>query len=114
MKRDTLCAAAGATLVWLLALPTTAADESYAGHSYGDKSLAAVFSIFRVEARAEPHDSNRTVFIQAGMRDGGFPNSTLNPKTTQWGNYGIKMFHAFFYNEAQPGVYNTVSARPPF
>ncbi len=112
MKRDTLCAAAGATLVWLLALPTTAADESYAGHSYGDKSLAAVFAICRVEARAEPRDSNRTIFIQAGMGDGGFPISTVNPKAQQWFNYGIKMFHAFYHDDARRAFDNAVAADP--
>src|SRR5258706_3509238 len=112
MKRDTLCAVAGAALVWLLALPTTAADESYAGHSYGDKSLAAVFAICRVEARAEPHDSNRTIFIQAGMGDGGFPISIVNPKAQQWFNYGIKMFHAFYHDDARRAFDNAVAADP--
>src|SRR5438105_1064155 len=96
MKRDTLCAVAGATFVWLLALPTTAADESYPG-----KSQAAIFAICRVEARAEPHDANRTIFIQAGMGDGGFPISTASPKAQQWFNYGIKMFHAFYHDDAK-------------
>jgi len=112
MKRDTLCAIAGATFVWLMALPTTAADESNAGLSHDGKSLAAVFAICRVEARAEPHDGNRTISIQAGMGDGGFPVSTVNPKAQAWFNYGIRMFHAFYHDDARRAFDNAALADP--
>jgi tetratricopeptide (TPR) repeat protein len=110
MKRGTLCAVAGA--IWLLALPTTAADEPFAGKSFADKSLGAVFAICRVEARAEPHDASRTIFIQAGMGDGGFPIATADPKAQAWFNYGIKMFHAFYHDDARRAFDNAVAADP--
>jgi tetratricopeptide (TPR) repeat protein len=109
-KRGTLCAFAGA--IWLLALPTTAADEPFAGKSFADKSFGAVFAICRVEARAEPHDANRTIFIQAGMGDGGFPISTVKPKAQAWFNYGLKMFHAFYHDDARRAFDNAVAADP--
>ncbi len=112
MRPDTLGALAGATFVWLVALPTQAANQSDADASYGDKSLRAVFAICRVEARAEPHDANRTIYIQTGMGDGGFPISTVNPKAQQWFNYGIKMFHAFYHNDARLAFDNAVAADP--
>jgi tetratricopeptide (TPR) repeat protein len=112
MKRDTLCAVAGATFVWLLALPTTAADESFIGKSFADKSLGAVFAICRVESRAEPRDTKRTIFIQPGMGDGGFPISTTNPKAQAWFNYGIKMYHAFYHDDARRAFDNAVAADP--
>ena len=112
MKLDTLCALAGATLVWLVALPSQAANQSQTDISFGEKSLAAVFAICRVEARAEPHDANRTIFIQTGMGDGGFPVSTVNSKAQQWFDYGIKMFHAFYHGDARLAFDNAVAADP--
>ena len=112
MKLDTLCALAGATLVWLVALPSQAANQSQTDISFGEKSLAAVFAICRVEARAEPHDANRTIFIQTGMGDGGFPISTVNSKAQAWFDYGLKMFHAFYHDDARLAFDNAVAADP--
>jgi len=115
MKPDTLGALAGATLVWLVALPTLAANQppsDYADRSFGKKSLDAIFSICRVEARLEPHDANRTILIETGMGDGGFPIATANPKAQQWFNYGIKMFHAFYHDDARRAFDNAVAADP--
>ncbi len=112
MKLDTLCALAGATLVWLVALPSQAANQSQTDISFGEKSLAAVFAICRVEARAEPHDANRTIFIQTGMGDGGFPVSTVNSKAQAWFDYGLKMFHAFYHGDARLAFDNAVAADP--
>jgi tetratricopeptide (TPR) repeat protein len=112
MRLDTLGALAGATLVWLVALPSQAANPSHADTSFGEKSLAAIFAICRVEARAESHDANRTIFIQTGMGDGGFPISTVNPKAQAWFNYGIKMFHAFYHDDARRAFDNAALADP--
>ncbi|HTC82855.1 MAG TPA: hypothetical protein VK683_00815 [Rhizomicrobium sp.] len=112
MRPDTIGALAGATFVWLVALPTQAANQSHTDQSYGDKSLGAVFAICRVEARAEPHDANRTILIQTGMGDGGFPIATVDPKAQQWFNYGIKMFHAFYHDDARRAFDNAVAADP--
>jgi hypothetical protein len=112
MRTDTLAALAGATFAWLVALPSQAANPSRADTSFGDKSLGAVFAICRVEARAEPHDANRTIFIETGMGDGGFPISTVNPKAQLWFNYGLKMFHAFYHDDARRAFDNAVAADP--
>jgi tetratricopeptide (TPR) repeat protein len=112
MKLDTSVALAGATLVWLLALPSQAANQSHADASFGDKSLAAVFAICRVEARSESHDANRTIFIEPGMGDGGFPIATANPKAQAWFNYGLKMYHAFYHDDARRAFDNAVAADP--
>jgi tetratricopeptide (TPR) repeat protein len=101
-KRGTLCAVAGATLVWLLALPTTAADKSY----------EAIFAICRAESRVEPLGGNQTIFIEPGMGDGGFPISTANPMAQEWFDYGIKLFHAFYHDDARRAFDNAVAADP--
>jgi len=111
MKPDTLCAVAGATLVWLVALPTTAAPQLI-DVSYAAKSLGAVFAICRVEARAEPQAGNQTIFIESGMGSGGFPIATTNPKAQAWFNYGLKMFHAFYHDDARRAFDKAVAADP--
>ena len=112
MRRDSLGAFAGATLVWLVALPSQAANQSSADTSFSGKSFAAVFAICRVEARAEPRDTNRTIRIQPGMGDGGFSIATANPKAQAWFNYGLKMFHAFYHDDAKLAFDNAVAADP--
>jgi tetratricopeptide (TPR) repeat protein len=102
-------ALAGATLVWLAALPSQA-NQPHDDISFGGKSLAAVFAICRVEARTEPHDANRAIFIEAGMGDGGFP--IPNPKAQAWFNYGWKMFHAFYHDDARRAFDSSVAADP--
>jgi tetratricopeptide (TPR) repeat protein len=84
-----------------VALPSQAANQTDADIPYSGKSLGAVFAICRVEARAESHDTNRTITIQTGMGDGGFPIATVNPKAQAWFNYGLKMFHAFYHDDAR-------------
>jgi tetratricopeptide (TPR) repeat protein len=111
MKLDTLAALGGATLVWLLALPSMAANSPQPDLSFGTKSFDALAAICRVEARAEPHDANRTIFIQAGMGDGGFPIAA-NPKAQAWFNYGLKMFHAFYHDDAKRAFDHAVAADP--
>ena len=112
MRRDSLGAIAGATLVWLVALPSQAANQSAADISFASKSLAAFSAICRVEARIEPQDKNRTIFIQPGMGDGGFPISTANPKAQAWFNYGLKMFHAFYHDDAKLAFDKAAEADP--
>src|SRR3954468_20638642 len=107
MKPDTLSALAGATLVWLVALPSQAANQP--DLSYGAKSFDAVFAICRVEARTEPQGPDRTISIEAGMGDGGFPISTANPKAQAWFDYGLKMFHAFYHDDARRAFDNAVA-----
>lgn len=106
IKPDTFCAVAGASLVWLLALPTTAADISYPR-----KSLDAVFSICRVEARAEPQGA-QTISIESGMGDGGFSIATTSPEAQAWFDYGMKMFHAFYHADARRAFDKAVAADP--
>jgi hypothetical protein len=57
MRLDTFGALAGATLVWLVALPSQAANNSPTMPiSPSAKILRRRLAICRVEARAEPHD----------------------------------------------------------
>jgi tetratricopeptide (TPR) repeat protein len=112
MKLETLGALAGATLVWLVALPSQAANPFQADSSYVTKSFNAVFAICRVETRADPQDAKRTIFIQNGMGDGGFPISTANPKAQAWFDYGLKMFQAFYHDDAKRAFDNAVAADP--
>ena len=112
MRRDRSGAFAGATLVWLVALPSQAANQSATDISFADKSLAAFSAICRVEARAEPSDKNRTIFIQPGMGDGGFSIATVNPKAQAWFDYGLKMFHAFYHDDAKLAFDRAAAADP--
>ena len=112
MRRDSLGAFAGATLVWMVALPSQAANQSTTDLSFANKSLAAFSAICRVEARAEPSDKNRSIFIQAGMGDRGFSISTANPKAQAWFDYGWKMFHAFYHDDAKLAFDKAVQADP--
>ncbi len=102
MKLDRLSAIAAATLVWLVALPTEAAN----------KSDDAIFAICRAESRIEPSGGTPTIAIQAGMGDGGFPISTANPQAQRWFDYGIKMFHAFYHEDAKRAFDKAVAADP--
>ena len=112
MKPDTVGAIVGATLVWLLALPSQAANQSEADLSYSGKSLSAVFAICRVEARTESQSPNRTISIESGMGDGGFPIATRSAKAQAWFDYGLKMFHAFYHDDARRAFDNAVAADP--
>ena len=112
MRRDRFGAVGGATLAWLVALPSQAANQSATDLSFANKSLAAFAAICRVEARAEPQDKNRSIVIQPGMGDGGFAISTANPKAQLWFNYGWKMFHAFYHDDAKLAFDQAVAADP--
>ena len=111
MRPDTVGALAGATLVWLVALPSQA-NQPQNDKSFGAKSLDAVFAICRVEGRSDPHDASRAVFIEAGMGDGGFRVATTSPKAQAWFDYGLKMFHAFYHDDARHAFDNAVAADP--
>ena len=102
MRLDRLSAVAAATLVWLVALPTEAAN----------KSDDAVFAICRAETRIDPRGGNPTISIQAGMGDGGFKIATASPQAQLWFDYGIKMFHAFYHEDAKRAFDKAVAADP--
>ena len=46
------------------------------------------------------------------MGDGGFPIATANPKAQAWFNYGMKMFHAFYHDDAKLAFDKAVAADP--
>ena len=112
MRRDSLAAITGATLVWLVALPSQAANQSAADISFSARSFAAFAAICRVEGRADPQDTKRSIFVETGMGDGGFAIATRNPKAQLWFNYGWKMFHAFYHDDARLAFDNAVAADP--
>src|SRR4051812_24802746 len=111
MKPDMLCALAGATLVWLVALPSQAANTPQPDLSFSAKSFNAFKSICRIEARTDPTDTNRAIFIQPGMGDGCFP-IMAKPAAQRWFDYGFKMFHAFYHDDARRAFDHAVAADP--
>lgn len=106
MKRDTLSAIAASTLVWLVGFPTVAANKE------PGKTDTAIFSICRVEQYVAIPDGSRRLTIENGMGDGGFTIATTNPQAQQWFDYGIKLFHAFYHDDAKLVFDNAVAADP--
>jgi tetratricopeptide (TPR) repeat protein len=106
MKPDTLSAIAASALVWLLAFPTIAADKE------ADKTDFAIFSICRVEQHAGIAAGHQTISIESGMGDGGFAIATASPSAQRWFDYGIKLFHAFYHDDAKRAFDRAVAADP--
>ena len=89
-------------LAGLVAFPTIA----------GDKTMLAVGAICRVEVHNETPGGNPHLVIEDGMGTGGFPIATSNPKAQAWFNYGIKLFHAYYHEDAKRAFDNAVAADP--
>jgi tetratricopeptide (TPR) repeat protein len=106
MKPDTLSAIAASALVWLVAFPTIATDKE------ADKTDFAIFSICRVEQHAEIPGGRQRITIESGMGSGGFPVATTSPSAQQWFDYGIKLFHAFYHDDAKRAFDKSVTADP--
>jgi tetratricopeptide (TPR) repeat protein len=106
MKLDTLSALAASALVWLVAFPTIAVDKE------ADKTDFAIFSICRVEQHAEIAPGHQTISIETGMGSGGFSIATTSPSAQQWFDYGIKLFHAFYHDDAKRAFDKAVAADP--
>jgi tetratricopeptide (TPR) repeat protein len=110
MRRNTPGALAGITVVWLAAcidvpqaqLPTAA--ESKLEH--------AVFAICRAESHLESTGDSPTVSIEPGMGDGGFPIATTARPAQEWFNYGIKLYHAFYHEDAKLAFDKAVAFDP--
>ncbi len=49
--------------------------------------------------------------ILPGMGDGGFP-IRANPQAQAWFDYGVKLFHAFYHDDAKKAFDNAVAADP--
>ena len=106
MKPDTLCAVAASALVWLLAFPTIAINK------VADKTDFAIFSICRAEQHADIAGGTPKITIESGMGDGGFRIATTSPSAQRWFDYGIKLFHAFYHEDARQAFDNAVAADP--
>ncbi len=106
MKPDTLWAVAASALVWLLAFPTIAVNR------IADKTDFAIFSICRAEQHADIAGGTPKITIESGMGDGGFRIATTSRPAQQWFNYGIKLFHAFYHEDARQAFDNAVAADP--
>src|SRR5581483_7784977 len=104
MKPDTLCAVAASALVWLLAFPTVAVNR------IADKTDFAIFSICRAEQHADIAGGTPKITIESGMGDGGFPIATTSASAQRWFDYGIKLFHAFYHEDARQAFDNAVAA----
>lgn len=106
IKPDTLCAVAASALVWLVAFPTVAVDKT------ADKTDFAIFSICRAEQHADTAGGTPKITIESGMGDGGFRIATTSRPAQQWFDYGIKLFHAFYHEDARQAFDNAVAADP--
>jgi tetratricopeptide (TPR) repeat protein len=106
MKPDTLCAVAASALVWLLAFPTIAINK------VADKTDFAIFSICRAEQHADIAGGTPKITIESGMGNGGFRIATTSRPAQQWFDYGIKLFHAFYHEDARQAFDNAVAADP--
>jgi tetratricopeptide (TPR) repeat protein len=105
MKPDTLSALAASAFLWLVAFPTLAVDKEES------KTDFAIFSICRVEAHVAP-GGGPNITIQSGMGTGGFPIATSSPVAQHWFDYGIKLFHAFYHDDARRAFDKAVAADP--
>jgi tetratricopeptide (TPR) repeat protein len=103
MKLDTLSALAASAFVWLVALPTVAIDKEETPTDF------AISSICKVEAHVAP-GGGPNITIQSGMGTGGFPVATSNPQAQRWFDYGIKLFHAFYHDDARRAFDKAVEA----
>src|SRR6185437_14686322 len=106
MRLDTLAALGASAIIWLTAFPTVAIDK------VSEKTDLAVFAICRVEAHVDGTGGSPHITIESGMGDGGFPVATTNPSAQRWFDYGIKLFHAFYHDDARQAFDNAVAADP--
>lgn len=102
MKPHTLAVLGCATLAWLVALPTVAAD----------RLEDAIFAICRAETHIDTSGGTPTIAIEQGMGDGGFPVATTSKPAQDWFNYGIKLYHAFYHDDARLAFDKAVAADP--
>jgi len=102
IRPDTLFAVAASAFVWLVALPSVA----------GDKTNLAIGAICRVEQHGEVRGGNPHIAIEDGMGVGGFPIATASRSAQQWFDYGIKLFHAYYHEDAKRAFDNAVAADP--
>jgi tetratricopeptide (TPR) repeat protein len=106
MRLDTLSAVAASTFVWLLAWPTLATDKE------ADKTDFAIFAICRAGQHVEVPGGNQKIAIETGMGSGGFTIATTSAPAQAWFDYGIKLFHAFYHDDAKRAFDKAVAADP--
>jgi tetratricopeptide (TPR) repeat protein len=106
MKLDSLSAIAASAFVWLVGCPTLAVDKEPKGTDF------AIFSICRVEQHATAPGGGERITIESGMGTGGFAIATRNPQAQRWFDYGIKLFHAFYHDDARRAFDKAVGADP--
>ena len=104
MKPDMLGALAAATLVWLVALPTEAAN----------KQDDAIFAICRgKESRVDPAGGDPPLRSRPGWATAAFPiATTAAPAQAYWFNYGIRLYHAFYHDDAKRAFDKAVTLDP--
>jgi tetratricopeptide (TPR) repeat protein len=105
MKLDTLSAIAASAFVWLVALPTVAIDREESPTDF------AISSICKVEAHVAP-GGGPNITIQDGMGTGGFAIATRSRDAQRWFDYGVKLFHAFYHDDARRAFDKAVAADP--
>ena len=74
------------------------------------KSIGVAY-ICSAENRAKPKGPE-TLTILPGMGSGGFTIATSNPQAQVWFDYGIKLYHAFYHDEAKVAFDKAAGADP--
>jgi tetratricopeptide (TPR) repeat protein len=105
-KRAAIFAAGlmGPFLLGLLAWPTAA---EVAAEVTPDGAFAA---ICRAEQVAGNNAAPRRLTIEQGMGDGGFAIRTGSAEAQAWFDYGLKLFHAFYHDDAKLAFDKAVAA----
>jgi tetratricopeptide (TPR) repeat protein len=104
MKHIWLCAAGA--LLGVAGFSGTAFDKT------ADSTTFAVFAICRAEQHVEISGGTPHITIESGIGDGGFPVATTSRQAQDWFDYGIKLFHAFYHEDARQAFDNAAAADP--
>ncbi len=71
------------------------------GIAAGDRSASAVGYVCSAEHGAAPVGSARRLVMVAGVGTGGFPIATARPEAQAWFDYGMRLAHAFYHEDAK-------------
>lgn len=98
MRRILIAAAAGT----ILAAPAVSASDS--------QGLGVAF-LCSAERKADP-TGEKTLKILPGMGSGGFTIAAKDPQAQLWFDYGIKLYHGFYHDEAKTAFDKAAEADP--
>lgn len=64
------------------------------------------------QAEARPAGAGGELKIVPGMGSGGFPADTKSPQAQAWFDYGLKLYHGFYHDEAKVAFRRAAEADP--